>query len=288
MIKKKSNSVSDAQEKAKSYLKEYIKTKDYSDLKNAINLDNTNSSILFEYLNYLKKNDEILFNKEVKRYKFYLDNKSCSKLGITYTDHKKDLFALIDSIQKVDTNDTFDLECVKEALKKYYPKEYKKIMEAKNKKRVNNLPLNNLDDDIFFYLSIKVVFCRHLYLLINYKVEEDFEVKYLHKSISYIKIYSYIIQKYLLKNERDIVYSLIQILNLADYCTKYREPFERLYYFLTQVEMDFKLVENNAKELYNKIMENKHLKKVGDNKFNELYFQIIERILKSNCIKQLI
>ena len=288
MIRKKSNSISEAQEKAQSYLKEYIKKKDYSDLINALNLDNTNSLIIFEYLNYLKKNDENLFNKEVKRYKFYLDNESCSKLGIAYIDHKKDLFALIDSIQKVDTNDTFDLQCVKEALKKYYPKEDKKIMEAKNKKRVNNLPLNNLNDDIFFYLSIKVEFCKHLYLLINYKVEQDFEAKTLHRSISYIKIYSYIIQSYLQKNERDVVFSLVQILDLADYFTKYTEPFERLYYFLNQTGISFKLVENNAKELYNKIMENKHLKKVGDNKYNELYFQIIEGILKSNCIKQLV
>ena len=107
MIKKKSNTVSDAQENAKYYLKEFIKKKDYSDLINALNLDNTNPLIIFEYLNYLKKNDKISFNKEVKRYKFYLDDKSCSKLGIPYIDHKKDLFALIDSIQKVDTNGYF-------------------------------------------------------------------------------------------------------------------------------------------------------------------------------------
>ena len=288
MIKKKSNTVSDAQENAKYYLKEFIKKKDYSDLINALNLDNTNPLIIFEYLNYLKKNDKISFNKEVKRYKFYLDDKSCSKLGIPYIDHKKDLFALIDSIQKVDTNDTFELQCVKEALKKYYPKEDKKIMEAKNKKRVNNLPLNNLNDDIFFYLSIKVEFGRHLYFLINYNVEEDFEAKYLHKGISYIKIYSYIIQRYLEKDERDVVFSLIQILDLFDYFTKYAEPFERLYYLITQAQIDFKIVENNAKELYKKIIDNKHLKKVGDNKFNDLYFQMIEGIMKSNCIKQLV
>ena len=123
-------------------------------------------------------------------------------------------------------------------------------MEAKNKKRVNNLPLNNLNDDIFYYLSIKVEFGRHLYFLINYNVEEDFEAKYLHKGISYIKIYSYIIQRYLEKDERDVVFSLIQILDLFDYFTKYAEPFERLYYLITQAQIDFKIVENNAKELY--------------------------------------
>ena len=51
--------------------------------------------IIFEYLNYLKKNDKISFNKEVKRYKFYLDDKSCSKLGIPYIDHKKDRFVYL-------------------------------------------------------------------------------------------------------------------------------------------------------------------------------------------------
>ena len=64
MIKKKSNTVSDAQENAKYYLKEFIKKKDYSDLINALNLDNTNSLIIFEYLNYLKKMMKIYLIKK--------------------------------------------------------------------------------------------------------------------------------------------------------------------------------------------------------------------------------
>ncbi len=64
MIKKKSNTVSDAQENAKYYLKEFIKKKDYSDLINALNLDNTNPLIIFEYLNYLKKMIKFLLIKK--------------------------------------------------------------------------------------------------------------------------------------------------------------------------------------------------------------------------------
>ena len=284
----KSNSPSEAKKDAKLFLEKYIKSKDYSDLKKSLELDNTNPIILFTYLDYLKNNDENMFNKEVKRYKFYLDKQSCSKLNIPYIDHKNDFLEIIKAVQKVDTNTSFDLEIVKDTLNKYYPKEDKEIMEAKNEKRINNLPLNNLDDDIIFYLSIKVEFCKQLYSLVNFNIEEDFETDYLHMAISYIKIYSFIIQSYLQKNDRNSVYCLIQILDLKDYFDEATEPLQRLYYFLNKVGLDFKLVEDNAKELYEQLIINKPLKNVGDNKFNELYFQIIEQILNSNCIKQLI
>ena len=284
----KSKSAIIAKEEAKSFLEQYIKTNNYSDLKKALELDNTNSLILFEYLNYLKKKDENLFNQEVKGYKFYLDKESCSKLNITYIDHKKDFMELIKSIQNVDTNKTFDLQVVKKALKQCYPEEDKEIMEAKNEKRINNLPLNNLDDDILFYLSLKVEFCKHLYLLVNFETEKDSESGFLHTGISYIKIYTFIIQIYLQKNDRNSVYSLIQILNLKDYFYKEAEIFERLFYFLNQTGIDLNFVKNNSEILYAELRKNSYLKRVGDDSFKELYFQIIEQILKSNCIQQLV
>ena len=179
----KSNSPSEAKKNAKLLLEKYIKSKDYSYFKKSLELDNTNPIILFTYLDYLKNNDENMFNKEIKRYKFYLDKESCFKLNIPYIDHKNDFLEIIKAVQKVDTNTLFDLEIVKDTLNKYYPKEDKEIMEAKNEKRVNNLPLNNLDDDIIFYLSIKVEFCKHLYSLVNFDLKEDFETDYLHMAI---------------------------------------------------------------------------------------------------------
>ena len=284
----KSNSPSEAQKDAKLLLEKYIKTKDYSDLKKSLELDNTNPIILFTYLDYLKNKDENMFNQEVKKYKFYLDKESCSKLNIPYIDHKNDFLEIIKAVQKVDTNTSFNLEIVKDTLTKYYPKDDKEIMEAKNEKRVNNLPLNNLDDDIIFYLSMKVEFCKHLYSLVNFNIVEDFETYYLQMAISYIKIYSFIIQSYLQKNDRNSVYCLIQILDLKDYFYDNSETLQRLYYFLNKIGLDLKLVEDNAKELYKQLIRNKPLKNVGDNEFNELYFQIIEQILNSNCIKQLV
>ena len=61
-----------------------------------------------------------------------------------------------------------------------------------------------------------------------------------------------------------------------------------LLYFLNQTGIDFKFVENNSKILYAQLRKNSYLKRVGNDSFNELYFQIIEQILNSNCIKQLV
>jgi len=215
----KSKSIFEIKEEAKSFLEKYIKAKNFSDLKEALYLDNTNSVILFEYLNYLKKNDENLFNQEIKKYKFFLDKESCSKLGITYIDHKKDLLLLIKLMIDVDTIKTFDLHLVKEALEECYPKEDKEILETKNGKRINNLPLNNLDDDIFFYLSIKVQLAKHLYFLVNFEINKKFDIDHLHLGISYIKIYCLIIQYYLQKNDRITIYCLLNLFNLKDYFT---------------------------------------------------------------------
>ena len=115
--------------------------------------------------------------------------------------------------------ETFDLHLVKEALEECYPKEDKEILETKNGKRINNLPLNNLDDDIFFYLSIKVQLAKHLYFLVNFEINKKFDIDHLHLGISYIKIYCLIIQYYLQKNDRITIYCLLNLFNLKDYFT---------------------------------------------------------------------
>ena len=70
---KKSQSITTAKTEALNYLDEYKQKNDYSDLEKAFNLDNTNISILFYYLSYLKKNDGKKFDDEIKKYKYYLN-----------------------------------------------------------------------------------------------------------------------------------------------------------------------------------------------------------------------
>ena len=53
----KAESIDVAKNQALLNLNEYIKKKNYENLLNALELDNTNSSVLFAYLNFLKIND---------------------------------------------------------------------------------------------------------------------------------------------------------------------------------------------------------------------------------------
>ena len=100
----KANSIIDAKEKAKSYLNIGSENTD-SHFKEALSLDNTNSSILFEYLKYLKIKDVSKFTIEKEKYKYFLDEDSCSKLGITYINHKDDISYLLDAVQKINSGD---------------------------------------------------------------------------------------------------------------------------------------------------------------------------------------
>jgi hypothetical protein len=169
----------------------------------------------------LKNNNEKQFRDELKKYKFFLDEESCSKLKVQYINHKKDILFFIYSIQQVDvdTNNSFNLQDLKDALEKYYPKEDREIIDQSCEKRVNNLPLNDLEDDILFYLSIKIVFCRHLYNLVNFKIEKEWDMKYLKMGISYIKIFSLILQYYIINNEKTTVLNLINSIDLSNYFT---------------------------------------------------------------------
>ena len=166
----KANSIIDAKKEAKSYLKQYLEKKD-SSLKKALLLDNTNASILFEYLYNLKNNNQSEFLNEEKKYKYFLDINSCFKLGISYINHKEDISYLLEAVQKISSDDLLNVKVVKDALEKKYPKEDKEILEQTGDKRLNNLPLDDLDNDILFFLSIKIRLGKHLYSLAYFQLD---------------------------------------------------------------------------------------------------------------------
>lgn len=286
----KSDSIIKAKSEARSFLKEYIEKGDYTYLSKALSLDNTNHLISFHYLHYLKNNNEKQFRDELKKYKFFLDEESCSKLKVQYINHKKDILFFIDSIQQVDvdTNNSFDLQDLKDALEKYYPKEDREIIDQSCEKRVNNLPLNDLEDDILFYLSIKIVFCRHLYTLVNFKIEKEWDMKYLKMGISYIKIFSLILQYYIINNEKTTVLNLINSLDLSNYFTGDVESLQRLKYYIDQIKLDLKEIKVKANYLYTNLIGIQYLKTLNNDKFQSLFFEIMEKILTSNCMKQLV
>ena len=134
-------SILTANKDAKINLEKYIKTGEFSDLKKAFDLDNTDSTVLFYYLKYLKTNekDDKNYLNELKKYKFFLDKDSCDKLEIEYIDHKKDILSLLVEIRKVDENDLLNLDIWSDALDKCYSIEDKKILDQKYDQRINNV-----------------------------------------------------------------------------------------------------------------------------------------------------
>ena len=293
----KALSMENAKNEAKERLDAYRKTKNYSDLEKAFEEDNTNSSILFEYLNYLSVKDKAKYSEELKKYKFFLDKDSCTKLGIKYINHQDDINHLIDLFQNIDCKDAIYIqEKLKKILEAYYPKEDKDILEQKCDKRINNLPLYDLQNDIFFFLTIKIEFGHHLHSLaiVDFSADDEDDknafIKCFKESISYLKIFSEILKYCLSKNDRILAFKLVCILDFKDYTEGIAKPLCRLNYFLGDLKLDDKRIRNLAGELYESLAsckENYPVNKYME-KYEKLFFEILENILNSNCIKQLI
>lgn len=191
-------SFDDAKNKAIEKLNQYKKSGDFTDLESAVENDNTNTSILFEYLKYLSVNDKEKYLEELKKYKFLLPQDICTKLGINYINHQKDLIYLIDSLQNINSDEPDKVKAeLKQILKEYYPKEDKEIIDQKCDKRVNNLPLDDLENDIIFYLTLKIEFGRHLHGLSDFSIDENntSQIREFKISISYFKVLGEILKK---------------------------------------------------------------------------------------------
>ena len=291
---KKSQSITTAKTEALFYLDRYKQKKDYSDIETALNLDNTNISILYYYLSYLKKNDEKKFDDEIKKYKYYLDEDSCSKLNIKYIDHKKDIFVLLEATLSIESDKIIDIKILKDALIKCYSKEDKEILERIDEKRINNLPLDDIiNNDIIFYLTVKIQLGYHLHSIASFNLDENnsSEVDAFKKLISHMKIYSEILKHNINNNQRILVFNLVNILDLNDYWTEEVESLTRLNYYLKEIKLEEEHLKLKAGILYADLVRIRHYHyPVQENMdgYKNLFFETIEKILKSKCIKQLV
>lgn len=297
----KADTIPEAENNASLFLNKFTNGKDYSDLEKAIDLNNTDSSIIFEYLNFLKTNKEHLFLDELKKYKFFLDKESSVKLGTKYIDHKDDFFKMIEFIKNIELENV-EISVIKESLKKelekYYSKEDKEIIDQKSDKRINNLPLHNLENDIVFYLTMKIVFGRHLHSLADFHFDDkvgekkESDIKYFKNSLSYLKIISEILKYNLSKNEKMLAFNLVNILDLVDYYSGDEESLARLNYFLSDMKLDAKQTQKMAGNLYSSLIaySQSHYSVIKNfmEDYKVLFFETLENILKSKCIRQLV
>ena len=158
--------------------------------------------------------------------------------------------------------------------------------------------MHNLENDIVFYLTMKIVFGRHLHTLADFHFDDkddekkESEIKYFKNSLSYLKIISEILKYNLSKNEKMLAFNLINILDLVDYYSGDEQSLARLNYFLSDMKLDNEQTKKMAGDLYSGLIAyNQSYNSIIKNFMNDykiLFFETLENILKSKCIRQLV
>ena len=113
-------------------------------------------------------------------------------MNIKYIDHKKDIFVLLEATLSIESDKIIDIKILKDALLNCYSKEDKEILERKDEKRINNLPLDDIiNNDIIFYLTVKIQLGYHLHSIASFNLDKNnsSEVDAFKKLISHMKIY---------------------------------------------------------------------------------------------------
>jgi len=399
----KADSIITAKKEAKSYLDKYRISKNFSDLETAMHFDNTNQDIIFQYLSNLKSNNLEKYKIEVEKYKFFLEEKFCKELEITYIDHKKDLLYLVDSFRMVDSKNILDFQPVKNALEKCYSRKDKQLLGSKSKERINNLPLFDIWNDVILYLTLKIEFGDLLYLLVDYRFNDDegdnkddkknnnnecnqnvmnkdeenqnvlieekdknsvnkdnengsnkkkdnivnehkdnqivvnqgkvneamnmqnindkkenneneeledeeiedeesqdakikiildvkTQKKYLTNFATFLKIYSEIIKYYLEKNEKILLFNLVNTLDQSTFYEYDTDSLERVKYYLKEIKFPEKDWESTTGVIYKSLIEIKVGSEVNTfmENYKNLFFDVLGGILKSNCVRQLV
>lgn len=286
-----------ARDEAINQLNLYIKEQKEEYLQKAFDLDNTNSKIIYYRLKYLEKNDKRSFEKLSQKYKLFLNEEDAIKLNISYIDHKKDVLSILNSIKSMDPSKPKDITILNDSLNKHYPKEHKTILELEGKNRINNIPLN-LNDDLTFFLKAKIKLGEILYNFVdtlyngiikpNSLDEEQFAIDFYNKLIPYLKVYTEIIVFYISKDDRTLVYCL---LSKADFSRiDYGKRIEIAYYLKKMGSNFNEISKRTGFSIDNTYVTYDFEEKID--KFAEdikpLFFDTIEKILRSRCIEQLI
>ena len=218
MESNKVKNILSAKEEGKDLLKKYIESKERKYLQKAMDIDNTNSETIYYYLNDLK-NDTISYNKYLSLYRPFINKEFCNKLRIDYMDHKNDVQNVLNSIKEIDITN-LDTSSLKSALKKNIPRKFLKNFNINGKIKVNNIPLD-LNNEDMFYLSIKLILGERLYPIVDTKIEENDEFKIAkidiqRECLSYIKVLNEIFIYYLDKEEKETVYKLLTIIDFNE------------------------------------------------------------------------
>lgn len=78
-----------ARDEAIQYLNMFIESKQEEYLQKAIATDNTNSKIIYYYLENLKGKDQNLYNINLDKYRLFINEEYSKKMNLTFMDTKR-------------------------------------------------------------------------------------------------------------------------------------------------------------------------------------------------------
>ena len=272
-----------AKKEGNEFLNKFINNKKEDTLQKAMDTDNTNCNILFYYLKKPSNMDKISL------YIDFLNKEICKNLNIEYSDHKNCVISILKSIKDINV-ESLNIESLKNSLEKNIPRDQLKKYNLKNKKSIQNMPFDIKEENLL-YLAIKLYLGERLYPIIDNKINED-KYKNIYTQIkkdclSYIKVISEIMLFYIEKNKNEQVYKLISTIEFNEEINN--ETSSKIAYYLKQINKDINEVEKRTVYPFKKykILE---VPKCPDDlaNFENEFFDLIEKILKSNCINDLV
>lgn len=277
-----------AKKEGYNLINEYSKNKDKSFLQKAMDIDNTNSDILYWYLSDCSN------KKKISLYKNFLKRDICQKLGVDYVDHKICVISILESIKKIDVQ-KLDTEALKKSLEKYIPRDEIDIFNLDKGNTINNIPFNIEEENILYFI-IKLYLGEKLYPIVDSSINENDKCKNIYieikkECLAYIKVFAEILLYYIKNNKNEKVYILVSIINFNEEITE--ETTSKIAYYLQQINIkNIDEIEKRTGFPFKKFNISDHPKvpKCPNDLANlkNIFFELIEKILNSKCINQLI
>ena len=279
----KSKNLINAKKEANEFLNKYINSKEKDYLQKAMDTDNTNSNILFNYLKDPSNTDKIPL------YKDFLNQDICNNLNIEYIDHKNCIISVLKSIKDIDP-DNLNSESLKNSLEKNIPRDEIKTFSLERENTINNIPID-IEEENLLFLIIKLNLGQKLYPIIDNTIDNnEFKNIYIEmkkECLAYIKVIAEILLYYIENNKNEQAYNLLSIINFNEEINQ--DTNSKIAYYLKEINKDINEVEKRTGYPFKKYKISEVPKCPDDlANFKDIFFELIEKILKSNCIKDLV
>ena len=274
-----------AKEEGCELINEYSKTKDKTYLQRAMDTDNTNSEILYWYL------DDSSNKEKISLYRNILNKDICDKLGVDFVNHKDCVISVLESIRDINI-EKLDTEALKKSLEKNIPKDEINKYNLEKQNAINNIPFNIEEENILYFI-IKLDLGQKLYPIVNNTIDNNDKCRNIFidikkECLAYVRILAEIILYYIKNNKNEQVYRLLRIIKFNEEITE--ETTSKIAYYLEKINItDIDEIEKRTGFSFKKFKIS-DVPKCPDDLANlkNIFFELIEKILKSKCIGDLV